>query len=252
MLQNDAHLREHVKKLIELDNEDSKIDFKRTIDITSRYGKAELIKDITAIANSEPVSDPIGYYIIGVSNKQLFDISHLNIDDATLQQIVNSVSDKPVRFLYKQIKINDVEVGVIVVPKSIERPHVISEDYFDETGRKLLSKGVSYIRKGSSTYVALRDDLDLMYEERISERVATDVSLKRHREWTRAPKGLTERLVDSQTKTEAAILTYEGILREIDLIKKNSEIKSKEQAYYEIIERISVLKRLREADKNIV
>ena len=249
MYPEDAYLFEHIKAIIKLDNEDSKIDFKRTLDIHTRQGKAELVKDVSAIANSEPVSDPTGYYIIGASHTRLVDISQLNLDDATLQQIVNSRCHKPVIFQYRQFTIKGKTIGVIIIPKSDERPHLVSENYFDSKQNKLLQKGTCYIRKGSSTDIATREDLDLMYEERIQKRVENDIELQKQRNWVRAPKILTERLVDIEVRKQVTLSIYESILKDIDSIYKSNEVDSKDQFYYKLRQHIEILKRAKESEK---
>lgn len=248
MSKDDVYLREHIKKLIELDNEEPKIDSKRTLDITTRGNKAELIKDIIAITNSEPINDPTGYYIIGAKHKQLFDISSLKLDDATLQQIINSKCHKPIDFQYKQFSIEDKTIGVIVIPKSDKKPHLVSEDYFDDHGNKLLQRGTCFIRKGSSTSIATKEDYDLMYEEQIQKRVKENIEYKKHQEWLRAPKGLTERLADMEIRKQVTLQVYNNILKEIDLFFKKPDIKTKEQLYYELRQNIESTMRAKEAE----
>lgn len=249
MYPNDVYLQEHIRKLISLDNENSKIEFKRTLDISTKENKAELIKDVIAIANSELINDPIGYYIIGVEHKQFFDISSLQLDDATLQQVINSKCYKPVDFQYRQIHIQGRTIGVIVIPKSGERPHLVSRDYFDSHGNKLLQKGTCFIRKGSSTDIATREDLDSMYDERIQKRVQESIELKKHREWIRAPKMLTERYADMEIRKQVTLQVYDAILKEIDLLRNNPEIRTKEQFHYELRQKIETMKRAKESER---
>lgn len=249
MYPDDTYLREHIAKLIDLDNENSKIDFKRNLDISTKKNKAELIKDVIAFANSEPVNDPNGYYIIGVQHKRLFDTLSLNLDDATLQQIVNSKCHRPIDFQFRQFSIKGTTLGVIIIPKSDERPHHVLDDYFDNRGKKLLQKGSIFIRKGSSTDIATREDLDLMYEERIKKRVEEDKEIEKHKIWVRSPKMLTERYADMETRKQVTLEIYEDILKEIDLIFSKPEMKTKDKFYYEIKQIIKAKKRAKESEK---
>jgi hypothetical protein len=249
MYPDDTYLREHIAKLIALDNENPKIDFKRTLHITTKENKAELIKDIIAITNSESVNDPNGYYIIGAHRTRLFDISSLNLDDATLQQIVNSNCHKPIEFQFRQFPINGNTIGVIIVPKSNNRPHHVLVDYFNDSGNKILQKGTIFIRRGSSTDIATREDLDLMYEPRIKKKVEEDIGLKKHKMRVKAPKTLTERYVDIKSRKKVTLEVYKDILREIDAISKRQEVKTKEQFYYEIKQTVQAKKRAKESEK---
>ena len=249
MYPNDTYLREHIAKLIDLNNENPKIDFKSTLDITTKKNKAELIKDIIAITNSQPVNDPNGYYIIGAQDKRLIDILPLNLDDATLQQIVNSKCHKPINFQFRQFSIKGTTIGVIIIPKSDERPHHILENYFGDHGKKLLQKGTIFIRKGSSSYIATREDLDLIYEERIKKRVAEDKEIEKHKLWVGSPKNLTERYADMEIRKQVTLEIYDDILKEIDLIFSKPEIKTKDKLYYEIKQIINGKKRAKESEK---
>lgn len=250
MYPDDNFLQEHVKKLIELDNEDPKTDLKQTLDISSKYRKAELIKDISGLVNSEPINDPNGYYIIGAHHRELFDVSSLKLDDFSLQQISNSMCDKPISFQYKQFSISSKTIGVLIIPKSHERPHLVLRDYYDENSKKLLQKGTCFIRKGSSTEIANRQDYDLMYEERVKKRVNEDIELRKHIDWNRAPRGLTERYADIEIRKEIALETYNSILEEIKTIFQILEVTTKEQFYYRLIQTIGALIRVKESEKS--
>ena len=162
---------EFVRKLIQSGIETTKLEHKLRIDIHSNNGKAELIKDVLAMANASPSGEDTGYLIIGSSNGIAEDISDLKLDDATLQQIVNSKVHPPIAFSYTEIVTQTgVTVGVIEIPKSNARPHCVKQDIM-ENERVLLHKGKCLIRQGSSTKEAMKEDFDQMYDEYVdSER----------------------------------------------------------------------------------
>lgn len=119
--------------------------------------KSELLKDILAFANSWRRAD--AYILIGVEDVKggrgniLGVASHL--DDAQLQQFVNSKVQRPLRFAYAPVRIDGKEVGVIHIP-SQERPLYLNRDF----GR--LSASAVYIRRGSSTDLARPDEVARM------------------------------------------------------------------------------------------
>jgi len=162
---------EFVRKHIQSGIETTKLEHKLRIDIHSNNGKAELIKDVLAMANASSSGEDTGYLIIGSSKGFAYDISDLKLDDATLQQIVNSKVHPPITFSYTEIEIQaGIRVGVFEIPKSNAKPHCVKQDIMDNE-EILLHEGECLIRQGSSTKEAMKEDFDQMYDEYVeSER----------------------------------------------------------------------------------
>lgn len=136
--------------------EQSKYDCKSDLILGTDDQKSELVKDVTAIANAH--GQETGYLFYGVDLRQADPVVGLmrHYDDATLQQMVNSKLEKPVSFLYYETHTGDHAVGVVVIPSSHNRPHIVSTSF----GK--LKAGQIPIRRGSSTAWANSDDLRLM------------------------------------------------------------------------------------------
>ncbi|MBI5213220.1 MAG: ATP-binding protein [Nitrospirae bacterium] len=119
--------------------------------------KGELLKDILAFANAWRRID--AYILIGIkeikgSKSEVIGIED-ELDDAQLQQFVNSKTQRPVTFHYKTVIIEDKKVGVIHIPVN-QRPIYLKNDY----GK--LKKNVVYIRRGSATDEASPDEVAQM------------------------------------------------------------------------------------------
>jgi hypothetical protein len=114
----------------------------------SDHEKCELLKDILAMANAYR-SGP-GYILIGFKDQpplpaKLIGISPLDhIDDAALQQFVNSKVEPKLNFSYEERLFGGKTVAIITIPKQ-QRPFYLTKDY----GK--LSRSVVYVRRGSST-----------------------------------------------------------------------------------------------------
>ena len=130
--------------------------------------KSELLKDILAFANTQRNSS--AYILIGVEevkggrSKVVGVETHL--DDAKLQQFVNSKTQPPVDFAYFPFCTEGVEVGIIEIPVQ-KRPI-----YPKRTFGKLEENRV-YIRRGSSTMTATPPEIIQMGE---SARLASSVT----------------------------------------------------------------------------
>lgn len=114
----------------------------------SDYQKAELLKDILAMANA--YRDGPGYILIGFKDRtphpaEVVGISETDhIDDASLQQFVLNKVEPRLEFHYTETMFAGKHVGVIVIPKQ-RRPFALSRDYGG------LRKHTFLVRRGSST-----------------------------------------------------------------------------------------------------
>ncbi|MFC1635837.1 helix-turn-helix domain-containing protein [Planctomycetota bacterium] len=139
------------------EEEGATLDFKReqyAFSTVSDHQKSELLKDILAFTNAWRRQD--AFILIGVEevkggrSKPLG--INIELDDAQLQQFVNSKTQRPIDFSYSTILIDEVKVGVIRIPVQT-RPFYLKRDY----GK--LSKHVVYIRRGSSTGEASPEEI---------------------------------------------------------------------------------------------
>jgi hypothetical protein len=145
-----------LKKLLNQD-EGRALDFKRDqypFSGASPEDKGELLKDILAFANTPRHED--AFILIGVeevkgSLHKVVGVT-LHPDDASLQQFVNSKTQRPVTFSYETCTFETKSLGVIRIPPQAGPLH-IEKDF----GR--LKRNVVYIRRGSSTDVATPDEI---------------------------------------------------------------------------------------------
>lgn len=131
------------------EEESSSLDFKRDqypFVKASEAQKSELLKDILAIANAWRRVD--AHILIGVKEVK-GRRSHLvgvqqHLEDANLQQFVNSKTQRPIDFSYRAYPFEGCQLGIITVPIQ-KRPFFLKKDYGE------LKKEVVYVRRGSSS-----------------------------------------------------------------------------------------------------
>lgn len=148
--------------LEQLLNEDESpaLDFKRDqypFDGASDDDKSELLKDILALANAWKPTD--AFILIGVEEvrggrSRVVGLQN-HLDDAKLQQFVNSKTNRPVAFSYQAYQIGGIQIGIITIPLQ-DRPVFLKKDF----GK--LKKNTVYIRRGSSTCEADPDEVAKM------------------------------------------------------------------------------------------
>lgn len=112
----------------------------------SEDNKAEILKDILALANAW--RDGPGYILLGFREcrphpAEVVGISE-SIDDAQLQQFVNSKVKPKLTFRYEEHLYEEKTVGIIIIPKQ-KRTFYLAHKY----GK--LKSNVVYVRRGSST-----------------------------------------------------------------------------------------------------
>lgn len=138
------------------------VDFKRDqyefIGCTDERKRSELLKDILTFANSWRRGDAhilIGVKDLGDGRRKLFGVGDNHIDDASLQQFVNSKTNRPVEFAYEPFVRNGLSFGVIRIPQQA-RPLYSERDY------GLVKKNAVYFRRGSSCAIATPEDVHRM------------------------------------------------------------------------------------------
>ncbi len=108
--------------------------------------KAEILKDVLAMANAW--RDGPGYILLGFKDQRphpaevvgIFD----SIDDAQLQQFINSKVKPKITFRYEEHIYDGKTIGMIIIPKQ-RRAFYLAHAY----GK--LKSNVVYVRRGSST-----------------------------------------------------------------------------------------------------
>ncbi len=131
------------------EDESSTLDFKRDqykFNGGSDDDRSELLKDILGFANGWRRSD--AYILIGVEEIR-GGRSHVvgttdHLADHTLQQFVNSRTNKPIQFGYEVCRVDGKQIGVISIDQQ-PRPFYLKKAY----GK--LEKDKVYVRRGSST-----------------------------------------------------------------------------------------------------
>ncbi len=112
--------------------------------------KKELLKDIIAFANAWRRA--AAFILVGVEEcpagpAKVTGIAE-SIDDADIQQFINSKTNKPIDFLYYEMELDGRTVGVFDIPVQKGRPYYLKKAYAG------LAADTVYIRRGSSTVVA--------------------------------------------------------------------------------------------------
>ena len=159
-------LEELLRQIIKT-GETTKVDFKAMLDLTSMQGQAEMLKDVSAIANTYdyPYKNH-GFIIIGVSsNKITYNEFKQNADalQASIDDLVRHYLDPFVSTHVRIFEENEQKWGVIVIPPTHTAPHVFTKDIHKRY------RGDVYVRRGTITEKAQSGDYIRFFRMHIDE-----------------------------------------------------------------------------------
>lgn len=134
-----------VKALLK-QNEGPKLDFKEKLDLSTESGKKELAKDVLAIANTQGGR---GHIILGIKDKTK-EVVGVEPDihfEERIQQVLALRCDPPVTVRAEEVVFSGKLLVVITIFRSFNKPH------------QMLQTGAFYLRRGSTTDMARRDEI---------------------------------------------------------------------------------------------
>ena len=166
--------------LIQKSPEQVNFDWKRDFSIPNNDDKrGEIIKDVTAIANSLTLSPGFIFYGVDPSiSESIIGITN-SYDDASLQQLFKNKVEPAIEFIYYEVSFGTKNIGIIQILPSRKRPHIIKVDL----GK--VRNGQIPIRRGSSTDgVGIQDLCEMFYGQNSAyfERILSQTQLGLHQQ----------------------------------------------------------------------
>lgn len=163
-------LKALLERLIAHGTETAKVDYKAEIEAGTPEQKAELLKDITAIANTydESYGDH-GFLIYGVQGRTITGISRTETNTDKLQNTVEQLLKSYIAAM-PQIYVIGFETatgqkwGTIVIPPRNSKPHMFFKDLQCTNPRYIRKKGEWFVRRGSTTDPGMPEDLALIMQ----------------------------------------------------------------------------------------
>lgn len=157
--------------------ETSRLEFKQKVDLSTPGAKAEFIRDVIALANSEGENPrDVGHLVIGLKDGRFHEHKTTHYDGATFGQILDSYIFPAVNYAYEEFSFaGRGRVGVLIIKPDTKVLYVVNKKMQDND-RVLLSPGECFERKsdrkvelsGEAIHGRLRD----IVESRIDD--ATD------------------------------------------------------------------------------
>jgi ATP-dependent DNA helicase RecG len=132
--------------------EGPKLDFKALLSLSTESQKKELTKDVIAMANSRGGR---GYIVFGVEDKtkRILGISPTDFNEEQIQQVIYNRCDPPIPISLDFVNYEGKTLAVLTVYKSHHQPH------------QMIQNGAFYVRRGSTTDFARRNELANLFQE---------------------------------------------------------------------------------------
>jgi hypothetical protein len=159
-----------LKDLVAHGTEAAKVDFKLEIEAKTPEQKADLLKDISAIANTyEKSCGDHGFLIFGVKGREILGSSQTEADSDKLQnhieQLLRSyISPMPQIYLVGYVTQTGKRWGAIVIPPRNRKPHMFFKDLSCPDRQRARRRGEWFVRRGSTTDVGLPEDLSIIVQ----------------------------------------------------------------------------------------
>lgn len=136
-----------VQEYVGSQKEETHIEVKAKIDIDSDDGKAELIRDMVAMANRCLLDRKRGLILVGPRSKDGFGQTEFP-DDNIYQTTVNGRLESVIDFLFKTVKYEDTTYGVFIIQPSDTKP-VLTKKFVGRDGNIRIPPGSCWLRQGT-------------------------------------------------------------------------------------------------------
>jgi hypothetical protein len=143
-------LASHVRSWIRLNpKENSRLEFKLRVDLSTPGARAEFIKDVIALANSEGEAPRIeAHLVIGFKKGECRDVTPENYDGATFSQILEAHVFPHLKVTYEEVSNRRKgRLGVLIITPDSEMLYLVRKKLVENGGRQHLLPGQSWGRK---------------------------------------------------------------------------------------------------------
>jgi hypothetical protein len=148
-------------------DESEQLEFKASIDLDSKEGKAKFLKTILALANS---ATRLSFLLIGVENKTKRVAGMPEVTEEQLQKVISDNCQPSIFFQFSKVDYKGVPVGVIQLRHSDRKPHTLKKKlgYLDTSNNKQqeLQENQVFIRRGSTIGESTVDEIIRMAQDR--------------------------------------------------------------------------------------
>jgi hypothetical protein len=148
--------------------EDARLEFKLCVVLSIVGAKAEFIRDVLSLANSEGESNRgCGYLVIGFRDGEYYDVRSQSYDGAKFSQIVEANISPDIDLSYQEFDNGEGgRIGVLTLAPDPNTLYVVRKELRDNQGKAELLPGQSWGRKDAGCKIILEGN---MMQARLNE-----------------------------------------------------------------------------------
>jgi hypothetical protein len=155
-----AYLRRNAK-------ETARLEYKREVDLSDVDRRAELIRDVISLANSEGESPRSpGYLVLGFCEGEYFDVGPKKYEASKFGKILDANISPPLSYEYDEFPNGQGgRFGVLTIQALTSALYIVRQDSARSDGRWLLKAGQSWGRRADRKIALDGDDIQTRLKE---------------------------------------------------------------------------------------
>ncbi|MBX3295459.1 MAG: hypothetical protein KF762_07085 [Acidobacteria bacterium] len=179
-LERTKRVQAYVEELISTTGEHPECELKRSWLRNTPYLKAEFIKDVQSIANSEIPIEKEKYVVVGVDevSREFVGVNHTDYDEASIRQLLESNLDAVPNYEILYLKNSNKDYVVMRIGHQTQKPFVATKDIKDGDKTHLRASEI-WVKPNGSTgkrKVTSRNELISLID--VEARVREEVELR--------------------------------------------------------------------------
>ena len=179
-LERAKRVQAYVEELISTTGEHPECELKKSWLRNTPYLKAEFIKDVQSIANSEIPIEKEKYIVVGVdeTSREFVGLNHADYDEAAIRQLLESNLDSVPDYEILYLKNSDKDYVVVRIGHQTQKPFVATKDIKDGAKTYLRASEIWVKPNGSTGKKKVTSRSELLGLIDVEVRVREEVDLR--------------------------------------------------------------------------
>jgi hypothetical protein len=147
--------------------ETARLEYKREVDVSDRIRKAEFVRDVIALANSEgEIPRKPGHLVLGFLDGEFFDVRPKKYEASHFGKVLDAYISPALSYEYDEFPNGQRgRFGVLAVRPMATTLYIVRQDLVSADGRSLLVSGQSWGRRADRKQALTGDDIHARWKE---------------------------------------------------------------------------------------
>lgn len=147
--------------------ETARLEYKREVDVSDRTRKAEFVRDVIALANSEgEIPRKPGHLVLGFLDGEFFDVRSKQYEASAFGKVLDAYISPTLSYDYDEFSNGQRgRFGVLTIRPKATTLYVVRKDLEAADRRRLLSAGQSWGRRADRKQALTGDDIHARWKD---------------------------------------------------------------------------------------